>query len=49
MKKILIALIGLWITVALFIQLTLVTLSFVSPEKATELAREMMHKLDSRF
>jgi len=50
MKKILLlAIVGLWISIALLIQLTFVTLSFVSPKKASELAREITYKIDGRF
>jgi len=47
MKKILSLIVLGWVTVALFIQLTFVTLSFTNPDKATQLARRMMNTISN--
>ena len=47
MKKLLALIVLCWVTVALFIQLTFVTLSFTNPEKATELSQKMMRLISN--
>ena len=49
MRKLLTLVVGCWIAVALFIQLSFVILSFVSPKRADELARRIVWELDGTF
>ena len=49
MKKLLTFIVGCWVAVALFIQLSFVVLSFVNPNKADQLARQITWKLDGTF
>jgi hypothetical protein len=46
MKKFLLLIASCWIAVALFIQLSVVILSFIHPEKADEIGRKMLHKME---
>ena len=48
MKKFLLLIAGCWVAVALFIQLSVVVLSFVHPRTADRLARQIMSELDKR-
>lgn len=49
MRKLLALIVGCWVAVALFIQLSFVILSFVSPKRADELARQIIWELDGTF
>lgn len=49
MRKLITLVVGCWVAVALFIQLSFVVLSFVNPKRADELARRIMWELDGTF
>jgi len=47
MRKLLALIVLCWVTLALFVQLTFVTLSFTNPQKANNLARKAMRKFSN--